>query len=120
MTNLALAPVNLPGGLAILNVTTNLLSLSSYTGVTFPNDGRSFLLLVNGATAATATVKIGATVEGQAVASPAAFTIPANTTVALGQWNADFAAAGFGGTVEVDFGTPATLQCVLLHDVGTR
>lgn|SRR5487761_1136398 len=120
MANLALVPVNLPGGLAALNVTTNLVSLSANTGVTFANDGRSFLLLVNGATAATATVKIGATVEGQAVASPTAYTIAASTTYVIGPFNADFAPGGFGGTVEVDFGTPTTLQGVLLHDIGTR
>src|SRR5487761_640961 len=117
MANLALVPVNLPGGLAALNVTTNLVSLSANTGVTFANDGRAFLLLVNGATA---TVKIGATVEGQAVASPTAYTIAASTTYVIGPFNADFAPGGFGGTVEVDFGTPTTLQGVLLHDIGTR
>ena len=119
MSNLALVPQPLPGGLAVLNVTSSLVSLSANTGVTFTNDGRSFLLLVNGATPATATVKIAATVEGQAVASPSAYAIAANATFVIGPFNSDFS-AGFGGTVEVDLGTPTTLQGVLLRDIGTH
>lgn len=120
MANLALVPQPLPGGLTGLNLTTNLVSLTSFTGVTFSNDGRMFLVMVNGATASNATVKIGTTVEGQAVASPTAYAVPVSATSVIGPFNADFAAAGFGGIVEIDFSSVVGLSVILIRDIGTR
>lgn len=118
MANLAITSTVLPGA-AILNATTSAVSVSGNTGVTFTNDGQSFLLLINGATPATATVKITSTVEGQAVTSIGPLTVPASATSVLGPFNADFS-AGFGATLEVDFGTPTTLTVLLCKYLGTR
>ena len=80
MSNLALTPVSLPGGLTITNVTAAASSPGANTGVTFTNDGQSFLIFINGTTASTATMKIASTVEGQAVTNATA-TIPVSGRV---------------------------------------
>lgn len=118
-TTQALTPTALPGGGSVLNATTTAVSVSAVTGVTFANDGQSFLLLINGATAATATVTIAATVEGQGVTSIGPLTVPASATSVIGPFNADFS-AGFGGTATVNFGTPTTLTVLLCHYTGTH
>jgi hypothetical protein len=118
MANLALTPNLLPGGLSIYNVTSNASSPGANTGVTFTNDGQSFLIFVNGTTASTATMKIASTVEGQGVANATA-TIPVSATSVLGPFNADFS-AGFGGTVEVDLSSTTGLTVLLAKYLGTH
>jgi hypothetical protein len=113
MSLLALTPVSLAGGLSALNITSALASVGSNTGVTFANDGSVFLLVVNGATPSTATVKIATTIEGQPVTSPSAYTIAANTTYTIGRFDPAFS-AGLGNTLEIDFATPTTVSVVLL------
>lgn len=119
MATLALTGTALPGAASVLNATSAAVSVGSNTGVTFPNDGQSFLLLINGATGATATVTIAATVEGQSVTSIGPLTVPATATSMLGPFNSDVS-NGFGGTCTVNFGTPTTLTVLLCRYLGTR
>lgn len=118
MANLALTPTTLPGGLSILNVTSTASSPGANTGVTFTNDGQSFLILMTGTTAITATMKIASTVESQGVTSATA-TVPVSATSVLGPFNSDFS-AGFGGTVEVDFSAVTGLTVLLAKYLGTH
>lgn len=119
MANLPLTPVSLPGGSAIYNVTSNAVAVGTNTGVTFTNDGQSFLIFVNGTTTSNATIKIASTVEAQGVTSIGPTAIPVSATSCLGPFNADFS-AGFGGTVEVDVSTPTTLSVLLARYIGTH
>lgn len=119
MANLALSPVSQVQG-GVLDLTSNLAATTSYTGVTFANDGQSHLVFNNtAASGVTLTVKIGETVEGQPVSS-ISLTVPASSVVEVGPFDADFSAAGFGGTVEVDFTGASTLTVALVRHAGTR
>jgi len=77
------------------NFTTNVLaSLAATTvtsgagnGVTVNNDGRTFLIVVVGATATTATVNVGGKVAGVAVAGQAVV-LTTNAVNLLGPWDA--------------------------------
>jgi len=114
MSLLALTPNQLPGGGAVLNVTTGDTAVGSNTGCTFSNDGQVFLVVINGVTAGTATVKIASTIEGQGVTSISGLTIAASDTTIIGPFDEAFS-NGFGGTAEVDFGTPTTMAVMLCH-----
>jgi hypothetical protein len=118
MANVALTPVSLTGAASILNVTSAAVAPGT-PGVTFTNDGTTFLIFINGATASNATVKIASTVEGQAVASITPLAIPTNATSTLGPFNADFS-GGFGGTVEVDVSSTTGLTVLLAKPIGTH
>lgn len=120
MANLALSPVSQVQG-GVLNLTSAMASTTGYTGVTFTNDGLSHLVFQNTAASPVAlTIKIGSAVEGQAVASDTSKSVPANSVVEAGPFNADYSAAGFGGTVEIDFAGASTLTVALVHHAGTR
>jgi hypothetical protein len=119
MANLALTPTSLTGGASILNVTSAAVSPGANTGVTFANDGQSFLIFINGSTASNATLKIASTVEGQGVTSIGPTAIPTTATSTLGPFNADFS-AGFGGTVEVDLSSTTGLTVLLCKPIGTH
>jgi hypothetical protein len=90
-------------------------TLGSNTGVTFTNSGKEFLAVTVAAGGSTCTIKIGTTVEGQAVTSLTP-TITASKTSLIGPFPSDVNAAG--GIVEVDFGTPANVTVSLLQFAG--
>lgn len=52
-------------------------------GNSFPNDGRTFLAVVNGATDVEVTLKIARTIDGQAAVNPTV-TVPATETRMIG------------------------------------
>jgi hypothetical protein len=119
MANLALTPTSLTGAASILNVTSAASAPGANTGITFTNDGTTFLVFINGSTASNATIKIAATVEGQAVTSIGPTAIPTTATSILGPFNADFS-GGFGGTVEVDLSSTTGLSVLLCKPIGTH
>lgn len=96
-----------------LNLTTLLAAgtLGSNTGVSFQNTGREVLWIQSGASATTANVQIGTTVEGQPVTAITE-TLIASDIQAIGPFPVDFNQAG--GLVYVDFATPADVTGVAL------
>lgn len=77
MARLALTPTVLTKATP-LNATSGQVALTGFTGVSYVNTGREFLVFVVGSTASTLTENIGLTIQGQTVAAPT----PALTTSA--------------------------------------
>lgn len=98
------APVNLTSLLAAG-------TLGSDTGVSFQNTGREVLYVQSGASATTANVQIGTTIEGQAVTA-ISLTLVASDIVMIGPFPADENQPG--GLIYVDFTTPADVTGVAL------
>ena len=62
---------------ADIDLNTGVGGAGAGNGIEFPNDGRTFIEVENGATQVVVTVLIPITVDGQAVADPT-FTVPLN------------------------------------------
>ncbi len=100
-----------------LNVSGLLTSLTSYTGVSFVNTGREFLVVSMGSTASTITENIGATVLGQAVAAPT--TAPTVSVISvLGPWPSQFDQGDGTYSVLLDFSAVTGISVALLQMVG--
>lgn len=98
------APVNLS---SLLTAGT----LGADTGVSFANTGREVLYVQSGATATTAQVNIGTTVEGQVV--PAiSLTLHASSIDMIGPFPTDENQPG--GLIYVDFTAPSDVTGVAL------
>lgn len=90
-------------------------SLGSNTGVTFSNDGKSWLEVVTTGTTTTVTEKIGKKLQNQTVNSPTtnvAATTPA--PVKFGPYPSDFNLPGTN-TVELDFSSSTGVSVALFH-----
>lgn len=98
------APVNLS---SLLTAGT----LGSNTGVSFSNTGREVLYVQSGATATTANVQIGTTIEGQAVTA-LSLTLHASSIDVIGPFPTDENQAG--GLIYVDFAAAADVTGVAL------
>lgn len=115
MARLSMTPTAQPktGSGAPVNLSSLLTGgpLGSNTGVSFSNSGREVLYVQSGATATTASVQIGTTIEGQAV-SAISLTLHANGIDVIGPFPPDENQAG--GLIYVDFATPADVTGVAL------
>lgn len=114
MTLLTLAPVSLNiGGGSPVNLTAadTASPLGSNTGVAWPNDLRSFLVVV--ATAATTvTSDIGTIIQGQVVPGQAG-PITAAGTYMYGPYPSQFDRQDGTTDCEMDFGTPGSVTSVV-------
>jgi len=90
-------------------------SLGSNTGLTFTNDGKSWVEVVTTGTATTVTEKVGRKVQNQTVTSPTtnvAATTPA--PVKFGPYPSDFNQPGTQ-TVELDFSSSVGVSVALFR-----
>lgn len=115
MTLLNLTPQPLTvGGASPTDLTTALAAslLGSNTGILFPNDLRS-IVIVQATAATTVTSEIGVTVEGESVPG-----VPGNIAAAgiylYAPYPSQFDKQDGTGDVEVDFGTPASVGGVVV------
>lgn len=97
---------------ALLNPTYQ--SLTGFTGVQWQNTGREVLAVINGATASTATLNIGSTIEGQAV-TPFTVVLPTNNTVPQFLAPLDHYFTQPDGNIYVDLSSVATVTVALLQ-----
>jgi hypothetical protein len=120
MARLALTPAVLAGAPTPVQITDLIAAgtLGSNTGVSFSNSGTEMLFVAVAAGGSTCNVKIGTTVEDQAVAdkTPA---LTAGKTHVLPPFPRDFNQSGANaGQVFVDFGTPANVTVLLVRFQG--
>lgn len=119
MARLALTPTAQPktGSAAPVNLTSLLAAgtLGSNTGVSFTNTGREVLYVQSGATATTANVAVGTTIEGQTVpAIP--LTLHASAVDMIGPFPTDENQPS--GQIYVDFAAAANVTGVALVQNG--
>lgn len=91
--------------------------LTGFTGFTFQNTGREVVAIINGATASTYAVKIGATVSGQAVTDITG-NLPTSQTDPefYGPFPLTFNQSD--GSVYIDIGTVTTVTVAIMGQVG--
>lgn len=114
MSLLTLTPTQLPrtGAAAPLNLTSLMAAgvIGSNAGVTWSNTGREFLVVNVATGGSTASVVIGTTIEGQAVA-PITLTLTASAINIIGPFPSD---ETLNGQMTVNFGTPANVSGIAL------
>lgn len=115
---LTLTPVSLDiGGAAPVDLTADLAAspLGSDTGVVFPNDLRSFLI-VQATAATTVTSDIGLTVQTEQVPGVSG-NIAAAGIYMYGPYPSQYDRTDGSTDIEVDFGTPASVSGVIVLHV---
>lgn len=91
--------------------------LTGFTGLQWQNTGREIVAIINGATASTATINIGVTVQGQAV-TPFSVVLPTSNTTPqiLGPFGSQFTQPD--GNVYLDLSSVVTVTAAILQIVG--
>lgn len=91
-------------------------ALTGFTGIQYPNTGRELVAIINGATASTYTINIGATVAGQAVTPIGPTACPVSNTAPqfLGPFPASFDQPG-GNLVTIDFSSVVSVTIAILQ-----
>jgi hypothetical protein len=97
---------------ALLNPTYS--ALTGSTGISFPWSPQAVVGIINGATASTATINLGVTVEGQSV-TPFSVALPTSNTAPqfLGPFSSRHAQAD--GNVYIDLSSVATVTAAVLQ-----
>jgi hypothetical protein len=116
MARLALTPTQLTKA-SILQVTANLQSLGSNTGVQWVNSGREFLIMVLGSTASTLTENIELTIQGASVVAPTAV-LTVSATQIVGPFSTQFNSTDGANNIFLDFSSTVGLQVMLCQMVG--
>jgi hypothetical protein len=119
MSLLTLTAVNLSqGGADPTNLTAQLVSLGSNTGVKFTNTGREILIVSVGATPTTPTSDIGTTVQGQTVPGVSGGALTATAISILGPYPSQYDKQDGTSQVEVDFSSQTSVSVALVHIPG--
>ena len=94
-------------------------ALTGFTGLQFPNTGKEMVEIINGATASSYTVNVGATVGGHAVAADGPTPLPTNNTapVRLGPFPTYYNQPGTT-LVKIDFTSVATVTAAVTQTPG--
>ena len=114
MANMALTPTILTPDQSFFNATSAAQALTGFTGITFPNTGNQLLVWVNGSTPSNATVVVGTTVLGQAVANIGPLAIPVSATSVMGPFHSVLEAPGTP-TVTITLSSVTGLSVALIQ-----
>lgn len=96
-------------------------ALTGFTGLQFPNTGREVVEIINGATAATYTVNVGAQVGGHAVTGDGPTACPVSNTAPqrLGPFPAYYNQPGTN-LVQIDFSNVTTVTAAVTQRPGVN
>lgn len=104
-------------GSALFNPTFT--AISTFTGIQFPNDSRTVVEIINGATASNYTVNVGAAVPGHTTVPDGPTACPVSNTAPqrIGPWPAYYNQPGTN-LVTVDFSTTTTVTVAVTQRPG--
>jgi hypothetical protein len=94
-------------------------ALTGFTGLMFPNTGKEVVEIINGATAATYTVNVGATLGGHAAAADGPTALPVSNTAPqrLGPFPTYYNQPG-SNMVWIDFSNVTTVTAAVTQTPG--